>query len=615
MRIKRLFSFSFCLLLIICLLPSGVFAASDPPSQAGERKLEGGQRDFLWPVPGRYNLTSCFLDNRAHYSLDIDGETGDAVVASYAGTVIEIFTDCEHNWSKKSNCCSSWGNFVLLQHTYRLKSGETTTMYSRYAHLTDVTVSVGQSVTAGQKIGTIGSTGRSSGSHLDYEILHGGISPSRLYSLDPYINDLLELPEELYTTFGQCCQEYVAYVKQLYPRCTHEQFNGQGSCTSCGYVYNWKATRDPDDMGYYTVSAQTAAMPAPYQNSGGTTLLAGQKVSVTATVINGLGQTWYEVSLDGGAVSYVPKADLVFQSYFDSQITGSLSTLEEGQVLKQESHRLDGRITSRYPLRKLSGYLDGECYATWSGSGSDRILDLRGTDLNKKLSFSELAPGEHTLVITAADYTGREAIQVICCKFYIEKTPESFTITYVAGEESSAVTLQEGQPLGVLPVPEQEGKRFQGWFTESGDQVTDSTVPSGSVTLYAKWETICYTVTFGDTTRTIAHGESIAQFPQLSREGYRLVGWFTPDGEQVTENTVITGDLVLTPHWEQEALPPATTQSPTTQATEASVPATMKEKTPNQALWVILVAALVLAGIGVTVFLLYRKKKQEKIEI
>ena len=414
-----------CLFLVLSLLPVGILAADNPPVGAGKRKLEGGQRDFRWPVPGAYNMSSCFLDKREHYSLDIAAPRGTKVVASYKATVIEIYTSCEDNWGKDYTCCTGWGNFVLLKHSYTLKNGEKVTMYSRYAHLTDVSVSVGQTVEAGQKIGTVGSTGRSSGPHLDYEILYGGTSPSKTYSLDPYVNDLLELPEELHTTFGKCCQDYVAYVKQLYPRCRHESYDAKGNCTDCGYEFNWKSTWDCDAMGNYTANTQTRISAVPYQPEGeGIGVLeAGAAASVQATVINGAGATWYEISLADGAKGYVPEDKLTFESYFASEIKGALSTLEEGQVLPQESHRIDGRITSSYPLRRVNAYLNGALYATWTGKGGTRQLDLRGTAVNKKLSIAQLAPGEYTLTVTVEDSTGREEVQVISCTFTVEAAP------------------------------------------------------------------------------------------------------------------------------------------------------------------------------------------------
>ena len=490
LNIKKHFLWLCCVLFLLSFLPVSEVLAASKPSQAGERKLEGGQRDFKWPVPGQYNLSSCFLDNRAHYSLDIAGPMGSSVVASYAGEVIDIFTGCEHNWGKDNSCCSSWGNFVLLEHSYTLKSGKQITLYSRYAHLSDVSVSVGKTVARGEKIGTVGSTGRSSGPHLDYEILYGGTSPSKTYSVDPYINELLELPDELHTTFGKCCQEYVAYVKQLYPRCVHSKYNSNGACTDCGYVFDWKTTRDIDAMGNYTVSADTTAYGIPYSQTEGTNLKAGNTVSVNATVANGLGETWYEVSLEDGKTGYAPKPALKFHGYFESKIQLSGLTVENGQVLQQKSHRLDGCITSQYPLRSITGYLDGEKYASWSGTGGVREITLRGTNLNKKLSFAELAPGEHTLVIYVTDSTGREAVQVADCTFQIEKSAVTYTVTFGQMEEDATITVQEGQSLGELPTPVKEGHNFVGWFTEDEQEATAETIPTGDMTLHPKWEAI-----------------------------------------------------------------------------------------------------------------------------
>jgi len=473
-----------CLLLILLILPVSALAVT-PASQAGERKLEGGQRDFLWPLPGNYNLTSCFLDNRAHYSLDIDGEMGDPVIASYAGKVIGIST---------GNASTGWGNYVLLEHNYTKKGGDTVTLYSRYAHLKDVLVAEGDNVAAGEKIGTVGATGSvntsaGDGSHLDYDILCGGTSPSSTYSMDPFVNELLELPDGIYTTSGKCCQDYIAYIKQLYPSCQHEQFDAQGECIDCGYEYNWKNTWDCGAMGNYSVSASVQLADIPYTpvQSGGTELTAGGTVSVTATVVNGNGETWYEVK-QGESLGYAPKNKLSFESYFASEISGSLSTLEDGQVLKQESHPIDGKITSAYPLRKVSASLDGNVYATWTGNGSSRELELRGTDVNKNLNFAKLAPGAHTLIISAEDSTGRGAVEVIRCAFQIEQLLETYTIT-LQTEPQTTLSVIQGQALGTLPTPQREGFRFEGWYTqaEGGEPVSDQTVPTQSITLYPRW--------------------------------------------------------------------------------------------------------------------------------
>ncbi len=68
-----------------------------------------------------------------------------------------------------------YGNLIIIEHGY----GFTT----YYAHLSRINVREGQSVTKGQMIGRMGSTGRATGPHLHYEVRVGGnpVNPSRYY--------------------------------------------------------------------------------------------------------------------------------------------------------------------------------------------------------------------------------------------------------------------------------------------------------------------------------------------------------------------------------------------------------------------------------------------------
>jgi hypothetical protein len=83
-------------------------------------------------------------------------DVDDPVVASAAGKVSRVANEG----------ATSYGRWVEIDHGggYR----------SRYAHLNSQSVSVGQSVSRGQKIGTVGSTGGSSGPHLHYEVRLNG---------------------------------------------------------------------------------------------------------------------------------------------------------------------------------------------------------------------------------------------------------------------------------------------------------------------------------------------------------------------------------------------------------------------------------------------------------
>ncbi|MEK7461198.1 MAG: M23 family metallopeptidase, partial [Patescibacteria group bacterium] len=101
-------------------------------------------------VPINHNGISRGI-GRGHTGIDYRANVGTAVAAAADGRVIEI----THGWA------GGWGNSILVDH-----GGGWTT---RYAHLSDNVVGVGNSVGQGQLIGYSGNTGRSTGPHLHFE--------------------------------------------------------------------------------------------------------------------------------------------------------------------------------------------------------------------------------------------------------------------------------------------------------------------------------------------------------------------------------------------------------------------------------------------------------------
>ncbi len=91
-----------------------------------------------------------------HPGVDFDGETGDSIYPIKNGVVEAI------QFSKYS-----YGNAVLINHGNQITS--------LYAHLSKVEVVEGQSVTQETEIGKMGSTGRSTGSHLHLEVRDHGL--------------------------------------------------------------------------------------------------------------------------------------------------------------------------------------------------------------------------------------------------------------------------------------------------------------------------------------------------------------------------------------------------------------------------------------------------------
>ena len=84
-----------------------------------------------------------------HTGIDFRGETGDPIYATAAGTVSAA------GWS------GGYGRMVEVDHG----NGFAT----RYGHLSQITVTVGDRIRVGQEVGRMGSTGRSTGPHLHYE--------------------------------------------------------------------------------------------------------------------------------------------------------------------------------------------------------------------------------------------------------------------------------------------------------------------------------------------------------------------------------------------------------------------------------------------------------------
>lgn len=136
-------------------------------SSGGEISSSG----YTWPVPGFYYLSSEWNEDRTTYNhgaIDIAGGgiMGARVVAADGGTVAYTYSSCTHNWGKGNaydefGCGGGYGNYVMIDHG----NGKMTI----YAHLTSVAVSAGQYVSKGQTVGSVGSTGNSTGPHLHFE--------------------------------------------------------------------------------------------------------------------------------------------------------------------------------------------------------------------------------------------------------------------------------------------------------------------------------------------------------------------------------------------------------------------------------------------------------------
>lgn len=120
-------------------------------------------KSYHYPIKGRVTSKYGPRRRRVHQGTDIDLETGDPIYATFDGRV-------RHT----TYIARGYGNLIILRHDNGLETF--------YAHLSEINVKPGDWVTAGQVIGKGGNTGRSTGSHLHYEIRYKGHSfdPERL---------------------------------------------------------------------------------------------------------------------------------------------------------------------------------------------------------------------------------------------------------------------------------------------------------------------------------------------------------------------------------------------------------------------------------------------------
>jgi murein DD-endopeptidase MepM/ murein hydrolase activator NlpD len=114
---------------------------------------------YLRPVVGI--VTSPYGSRRRgfHLGVDFGNVRGTPIVAAASGVVSKVITGCTEG---KRSCGGGYGNYIDIEHP----NGTMT----RYAHLSKVSVNIGESVSQGEKIGALGNTGISTGPHLHFEI-------------------------------------------------------------------------------------------------------------------------------------------------------------------------------------------------------------------------------------------------------------------------------------------------------------------------------------------------------------------------------------------------------------------------------------------------------------
>lgn len=144
-----------------------------PPVEAAENVTQPVST-FVRPVSGyvssRFGPRANPLTGapESHRGIDIVNATGTPIVAAAPGIVI------------KAAPATGYGNVVFVSHVL---GGQVWTTV--YGHLDSITVTPGQTIAAGQTVGTLGNTGWSTGPHLHFELHRGEWAPGQPNAVDP----------------------------------------------------------------------------------------------------------------------------------------------------------------------------------------------------------------------------------------------------------------------------------------------------------------------------------------------------------------------------------------------------------------------------------------------
>ncbi|MCW2924824.1 MAG: Peptidase [Thermoleophilia bacterium] len=147
---------------------AGASAAPAPGAAAPARPTGAAAGRQVKPVEG-YTVTQGFGGAGKHPGIDLSVAQGTPIVAPARGKVVESAFEA-----------GGYGNYVTVDH------GDGT--FTRFGHMVAPSgLHVGDVVEAGGALGNVGSTGNSTGPHLHFEVLRGGVAPANRVDPAPFL--------------------------------------------------------------------------------------------------------------------------------------------------------------------------------------------------------------------------------------------------------------------------------------------------------------------------------------------------------------------------------------------------------------------------------------------
>ena len=277
-----------------------------------------------------------------HQGIDLAISEGSPVIAVKAGTVTVA-----HMWNGTAE--DGYGNYVDIQHD----DG----MVTRYAHLSEINITEGMDVTEGQQIGRVGSTGRSTGPHLHFEVIENeNVDP--YYYLYPVtvVFDLNYSDGTVHMFTGEA--EYKYFMENI-PYSYRDANTGEEVYAEDGHLL--KLT-NPGEIRMDAYDAFGYAIPVTAYD------LSGEAVEIFRDK-----EGFYEIPTDGSVVRVlagkeVSRARLMKSGGTNAVYTDGM-TLNTNAVLRFAQaigFDVSGYLSSPYAWQVVSGTADG-LYSTPEG--------------------------------------------------------------------------------------------------------------------------------------------------------------------------------------------------------------------------------------------------------
>ena len=456
---------------------------------------------YRWPVPSSKSISQKY--GGSHVGIDITGSKGCDVVATKSGTVYYVYKGCinsnalstgvscttkgcspncgTYSTSGMKICNWGYGNGVVIKHSDG--SG-----YSMYAHMNSVSVSKGATVSRGQKIGTMGSAGKSTGTHLHFE-MSTGMSMSGTYCKPSgNINTNTSAISYDYSTgvvSGGASTVVTPNAKLTQP--TDPDYTSKYKVTNTNAVLVTQVTKGSGvactHMGMYLYDANGKLLKTHKEKISQTSITPSRTKPY---------HSWYDVNTEVG-YTLTPGTTYKYQFFgiFDGvEVKGGTYSFKTTGTAPAQTYSVSIYLNSDYSAVAIMEVTQGKAYGTLPAPYSMEGYTFDGYYNAKtggtKVTASTVFNGTSDSYLYPR-YTKNPVVE--------PEVPQQYTVyLYMNGYVYKTLSVTNGSTYGTLPSPNLSGYDFLGWYTSSsgGTRVTSSTKVNltGSQTLFARFEEI-----------------------------------------------------------------------------------------------------------------------------